>query len=205
MKKTTLILLTLFSIFAIGLVAIVIIAFTQIKPTTERINQKLSRKFARIVRIPQGIPPPVRGFDETSYFWEMETLEGEVTGVRFRYTPAFSKSQKNIEAILEMPEGGDASIFGKVLPAVITDKKALKSALDIEKADLSPDNNIGYSKLNLDIKSQTKQTVRVKWEFEKDNLSEDLKTEYQNLSVIPPKILAVLYALPHFVLALLSG
>lgn len=187
------------------LTAAVVVSFTVIKPTTDAINQRLTQKFAKIVRIPQGIPPPVRGIDTTSYFWEMETLEKEVTGVRFMYDPAFTANNKLITAILEMPEGGDPSIFNKVLAAVVADDQTVKSAQDIERANLTANQKAGYSKIDLMIKPETKQALKILWTFDKNDLEEDLKKDYQKLSKYPKPIFGFLYGLPNLILGLLSG
>ena len=148
MKKITLIVLISSALILVSLlIAAIVISFTVIKPTADSINQKLTKKFAKIVRIPEGIPPPVRGIDTTSYFWEMETLEKEVTGVRFMFDPAFASYKKEIVAILEMPEGSDASIFNKVLAAVVSDNQTVESARNIEKANLSANKEAGYAKI----------------------------------------------------------
>jgi len=193
--------------FLIAVVAAaVIISFTVVRPTTDSINQKLSQQaLAKVVRIPEMIAPPIRGFDETIYFWEMETIEKEVTGINFRYTPAFAKNQNTIEATLEMPEGSDVSLFNKVLPAIITDDQSLNSALDIKKANLSVNEKAGYEKIKLAAKPDTKQTVKITWEFTKAKLPQDLTKEYSKLAKYPLPILKFLYSLPHFVFSLLSS
>lgn len=183
----------------------IIVSFTVVKPTTKSINQKLSEHFAKIVRIPKGILPPNIGFDSTSYFWEMETIEKEVTGVKFTYNPAFSKDQTVILATLEMPEGGDASIFNKVLPAVVADRQSLNSALDVEKANLSANQDAGYSKINLSVKPETKQTIKITWEYEKSTLGNDLSQDYAKLAKYPKSLLSIFYGLPHLIIGLLGG
>jgi hypothetical protein len=151
------------------------------------------------------IAPPIRGFDEIIYFWEMETIEKEVTSVKFRYTPSFAKNQNIIEATLEMPEGSDPSLFNKVLPAIITDSQSLNSTSNIEKANLSGNEKAGYEKIKLAIKPETKQTILITWEFTKAKLPQDLKGEYSKLATYPLPILKILYGLPNLVFGLLSG
>ena len=206
MKKVLVISLIITVVIAVGLISsAVVISFAVVKPTTEAINQKLAQHFAKIVRIPKGILPPNQDFNQTSYFWEMETIEKEVTGVKFTYTPAFLKDQNVIVATLEMPEGGDASIFGKVLPAVVADKQTVDSALDIKKANLSANQEAGYSKITLSIKENTQQTAKITWQYDKVNLTGDLTLEYAKLAVYPPFILKILYGLPHLIVGLLGG
>ena len=206
MKKVTLIVIISTILILLGLlIATVVISFTLVKPTTDSINQKLTTKFAKIVRIPKGIPPPVRGIDITSYFWEMETLEKEVTGVRFMYDPAFLASEKEIVAILEMPDGSDASIFNKVLAAVVADQQTAKSAQDVEKANLGANSQAGYRKIDLSIKPDTNQVIRITWTYKKKDLGDDLVGDYQKLSKYPKPIFGLLFGLPGLILGLLAS
>jgi hypothetical protein len=206
-KKAIIISVVSIAVFLIVLVvAAVVISFTQVKPTVENINQKLSQQvLAKVVRIPEKIAPPIRGFDEVTYWWEMETIEKEVTPIEFRYTTAFAKNKISIEATLKMPEGSDPAIFNKVLPAIITDSQSLDSAKDIEKADLSANEIAGYEKIKLAVKPQTKQTIVITWEFSKSKLPQDLKIEYSKLAQYPQPIIKILYGLPNFLFGLLSG
>ena len=185
--------------------AAVVLSFTVVKPTTETINQKLTEHFAKIVRIPKGILPPNIGFDSTSYSWEMETIEKEVTGVKFSYNPVFVRNQNVLLATLEIPEGGDVSIFNKVLPAVVSDKQSVDLAINIEKANLSANQDAGYSKINLSVKPETKQTVKITWEYDKSKLGNDLSQDYAKLAKYPPSLLRIFYGLPHLIIGLLGG
>ena len=206
MKKFAIIFAAIVAIFLISAIAAgIVISFTVVKPTTKAINQKLVEHFAKIVRIPQGILPPNVGFDLTSYSWEMETIEKEVTGVKFSYNPVFVRSQNVILATLEMPEGGDVSIFNKVLPAVVADKQSVDSAINVEKANLSANQDAGYSKINLSVKPETKQTVKITWEYDKSKLGNDLSQDYAKLAKYPPSLLGIFYGLPHLIIGLLGG
>ena len=206
MKKFAIIFAAIVAIFLISAIAAgIVISFTVVKPTTKAINQKLVEHFAKIVRIPQGILPPNIGFDLTSYSWEMETIEKEVTGVKFSYNPVFVRSQNVILATLEMPEGGDVSIFNKVLPAVVADKQSVDSAINVEKANLSANQDAGYSKINLSIKPETKQTIKITWEYDKSKLGNDLSQDYAKLAKYPPSLLRIFYGLPHLIIGLLGG
>lgn len=160
---------------------------------------------ARIVYIPEGIPPPVFGYESTDYFWEMETPAGEVTGIRFNYRPSFAKNQRTITAILEMPEGGDASIFTKVLPAVVADGQSLKSAQDPQKANLTANPEVGYHQIKLTTKPETGQTIKIVWEFEKKTLDNQTLRFYQKLDKYPESYLKILHGLPSLILGLLGG
>ena len=194
----------IFALFIILIIAAVILSFAVVKPTTEKINQKLQEKFDRVVHVPVGIQPPNYSFDETSFFWEMETIEKEVTGIKFRFNTGFSQNQEKLEVILEMPEGNDPSIFNKVLPAIIGDKQSLDSAKDVEKANLSANEKAGYSQIKILTLPNSKQTTKISWEFEKRNSGEDLSSLYSKLDY-PEPLLKFLYGLPHLILGLLSA
>ncbi|OGD93050.1 hypothetical protein A2697_01950 [Candidatus Curtissbacteria bacterium RIFCSPHIGHO2_01_FULL_41_44] len=183
----------------------IVVSFTIIKPTTESINQKLVQKMASVVRIPQGILPPSYDIDQTSFFWEMETLEKEVTGVRFKYQTGFFKNQNKIEAVLEMPENGDPALFNKVLPAVIADGQSLRAAQDIEKADLSANQMVGYQQIRLAVKRETKQATKIIWDFDKTSLGEDLNRDYAKLERYPTFFFKILYSLPNLIVSFFSG
>lgn len=160
---------------------------------------------SRIVYIPEGIPPSAQDFQSTSYFWEMETTAGEVTGIRFSFTPSYTKDQNTITAILEMPERGDASIFTKVLPSVISDQQSLISAQDPQKANLATNPQAGYREIKLTTKPQTGQTIKVAWGFEKQNLDESTAKLYMKLDKYPQYLLEILYGIPSIILGLLGG
>lgn len=203
MKKILIIVAALIFLLIAAFIFAIYYSFTTVKPTTEQINQDLASYFSRVVYIPKGIPPPIQGFEETIYFWEMETLEKEVVGVRLKHNTAFEKNQKVITLTLEMEEKGDPSIFNKVMPAVIADQQSLSSAREPEKANLSANEEVGYNGIKLSVIPERKQTTQVIWEFEKSNLPEELKSKFKKLENLPA--LGFLYSLPHFILSLFSG
>lgn len=206
MKRTVIIVVVLLiTLFSALIIAAEIISFTTVKPTARSINDSLASYFSKIVRIPKGIPPPGYDFDETTYFWEMETLEKEVVGVRFKHQTEFSKNKDTIEATLEMLENGDPSIFGKVLPAIIADSQSLNSAQDPKKANLLENPQIGYKSIELELKESTSQTTKIIWIFPKSNLTEDLKSLYNKFYNYPEPILRFLYGLSEFTLGLFRG
>lgn len=206
-KKIIIISLIAAAAFFLALVFLAVyVGFTSIKPVTREINDKLANYFLGIVRIPkEGIPSPSYDFYETSYFWEMETIQGEVTPVIFKYTPAFGKNDTNIEVVLEMPAGGDPSIFGKVLEAVIADEQSLRGAQDVEKANLSASSKAGYKQIGFAVKPNTKQVIKITWMYEKSALGEEVKSLYAKLGKYPDPVLKILYKLPHLTLSLLAG
>lgn len=203
MQKKIVIAISLFLTALILLaVATVIYSFAVVKPTTEAINKNLAEHFGKIVYIPEGIPPPGRDFNEITYFWEMETPAKEVTPVRFKYHTGFPKNQHTIQAVLELPEGGDPSIFGKVMPAVISDRQSLASARDPQKANLGANQAVGYNTLKLTLTETTNQTVKIIWDFEKEVFDEETRQLYAKLDKLPEPFTRILFALPSFVLSL---
>lgn len=192
-------------IFIILAVAAIIYSFSTVKPTAQAINQDLAEYFSKVIYIPKGIPPPIQGWQGTIYFWEMETPQNEVGGIRLKHDTAFSKNQKTIKLILEKEEKGDPSIFLKVLEAVIADKQSLDSARDPQKANLSANREVGYNNIKLSIIPATSQTTQIIWEFDKSNLPQTLQAKYQKLESIPEPLLRFLYGLPHFILSLFSA
>lgn len=206
MKKFVIILVVASAlIFIIVLSVATFIAFKVVGPTTATINKDLEAYINHVVRIPEGIQRPSIDYSEIKYFWEMETLEKEVTGVNFMYTPAYSKNQNSIEATLEIPQNSDPSIFNKVLPAVISDEQSLKSAQDPPKANLAANPAAGYKSISLSTLPSTGQTTKIIWEFSKNDLPEDLQKSYQKLQKFPEPILSILYGLPHFLISLVQG
>ncbi len=206
MKKVLIIsLLTFFILIFVLVLAAVYFSFKIVKPTTQDINSKLEKYFANLIYIPKGIPRPSVDLSQTTYYWEMETRDKEVIGVTFNYNPAFTAKEHIINANLSMPQNGDASIFTKVLPAVIADKQSLDSALDPKKANLSANNQVGYEKIDLQVKPDTEQSVKISWEFNKNNLPKELKDDYTKLEKIPVPLLGILYGIPHFLISLASG
>lgn len=205
MKKLVLVFLAAIAVLIIVLViSSLIISLAIVKPTTDQISQQLFRQFARVVYIPKGLPPQTLNFYEIIYFWEMETPQGEIVGVRFRHTTGFDKDAQNIEAVLEVPENGDVSIFIKALPAMVADSQSLASALDIKKANFSANEQAGYSKLALSIKPETEQTNRITWTFEKEQLVRDLEGDYRKLYKFPKPLLEFLYVVQKLTLNILG-
>lgn len=206
MKKVIIVSLITAIIFVLFAVATSIyLAFSVVKPTTETINKQIIKDLSKVIRVPEGIPLPIYGFDETIYFWEMETIAKEVIGVRFKYTPAFGKNEDKIIATLEIAENGDPSIFNKVLSAIITDKQSLLASQDPKMANLSASKDAGYNSIDLAIKENTLQTTKITWEFGKENLSEELSNSYRKLNKYPMFMLRFLFGIPDLIIGLLRG
>lgn len=206
MKKRGVAIGILVAVFLIFTVAAIVFAFTKTKPTTERINRRLTDKFQKIVRIPTDIVIAKYTFDETLYIWEMTTPQNEAVPVRFTYSPDFLKTREKMEATLEMVTGGDPSIFDKVLAALIADGKTLKAVQDSENAEFSPNPDAGYTSYQLFLDTHTGKVVKIVWEFEKQSLADDeTKKLYTQLNSLPPKAVRVLYEVPQVILGVLQG
>ena len=193
-------------IFLVFITAVIVFAFTKTKPTTEKINQKLTDKFQKIVRIPTNIVISKYTFDETLYIWEMTTPQNEAVPVSFTYNPDFLNTESKTQATLEMVTGGDPSIFDKVSAAVIADEKTLKAVQDTVNADFSPNEEIGYTSYKFFYDARTGKIVKIVWEFEKTSLIDD-ETEnlYTQLNSLPPKAIRALYEVPQVILGVLQG
>ena len=193
-------------IFLVFITAVIVFAFTKTKPTTEKINQKLTDKFQKIVRIPTNIVIAKYTFDSTLYIWEMTTPQNEAVPVRFTYNPDFLKTEGKTQATLEMVPGGDPSIFDKVSAAVIADEKTLKSVQDTENADFSPNPEIGYTSFKFFYDAKTGKVTKIVWEFEKQSLIDDeIDNLYTQLNSLPPKAVRALYEIPQVILGVLQG
>lgn len=204
MKKIAIVAVSVFALVLVLFIFAAVYAFKTIKPASETINQNLAQFFSQIIYLPPGVGPSLN-FEKTDYFWEMETLENEVVGIKLSHNTAFQKDQNIIYLSLEKEEKGDPSIFNKVLPAVIADPQSLAAAQDPPKANLEKNPKYAYNNIKLAVKPETNQTTKITWEFEKSKLPEDLKTQYQKLDATPPPLLRFLYSLPHFILGLFSG
>ncbi len=206
MKKIVIFsLATLFLVAATFISVSLYLSFKIVRPTTHQINKDLAAYLTRVVWIPQGIPRPIDDYKETIYSWEMETLAKEVTGINFKYTTVYSKNDQTLEATLVMPELGDPSIFDKVLPAVISDKQSLDSAIDPQKANLTANPTVGYKSIKLSVTPTSSQTIKIVWEFNKNELPENLKASYHKLENYPEPLLRFLYKLPGLALSLFKG
>ena len=205
-KKILLSILFLVLILVSAAVYATVIAFTKVKPAADNINRSLSwDSFSKTVAIPKEIPPPSMDFNETAYLWEMVTPQNETTAIRLKYNPAFSREDRVIKLTLEMPGKGDPSIFNKVLPAIITDKQSLEAAQNPQEAQLSENKEAGYKSLNIQVLKENNQVVRFEWEFNKDELKEEIKDEYGKLEKYPKPLLGFLYGLPSTILRLLAA
>lgn len=204
-KKIILILLFLFIAGTLLVAWAIYISFTDIKPTIDEIDNQLTKYFSKTFAIPEGIPRPSKDLDYIKYRWEMETLEKEVSTVELTFTPAFFSDQKIIVAELQMTENGDPSLFNKVLPAIIVDPVSLKTTQDPTKGDYGPNQQAGYKKLEIETDPKNKQTIKIRWVFEKNKLPSEIEEKYQKLSKYPIPLLKFLHAIPGFLVDLARG
>lgn len=203
MKKSVILILASLAILISVFLFTVIISFKVVKQTTDKINFALKDNFQTIVRIPAPIPPETKSFDKTIYIWEMETNAGEIIKVRFSHDTAFAKSTDHITATLEMLEGGDPSVFDKVLPAVVSDKQTIISIVDPNKINLNANQIQGYDKIEF-TKSTTEKVTKVVWQYNKEvfvNKNQDL---YNKIYSYPQKLLKGLYILQRGILQIFS-
>lgn len=203
-KKIIISLSTAFLIVILVIAWAIYTSFSTIKPATESINKNLLSVFGKIVRIPEVIPPSL-DFSKVSYLWEMETLDKEVIEVRFSYTPSYTSQDQEITAVLEMTEKGDPSIFDKVLPALVADDQSLITARDPQRANFGPNEKAGYSKLEIAKDSRGDKTIKLSWIYQKEKLDENLKNDYRKINQLPVSLLGILYAVPGFLVSLVSG
>ncbi|KKQ77388.1 MAG: hypothetical protein UT00_C0013G0019 [Parcubacteria group bacterium GW2011_GWA1_38_7] len=207
MKKFILLLLAVIVVVLVLVVVTAeIISFKIIKKTTDQINKDLNQNFQKIVRIPAVVPPSYRGYYQTIYNWEMETPQNEVIKVIFIHDTGFSKSQKTITATLTMEPNADASLFNKVLPAVISDNQALSSAQHFEDANLSANSEIGYKKISLEpVEGDATRMTKITWEFDKSQIAKGDEDLYSRLNNFPEPLLEILYSLQQFTIRIFSG
>lgn len=207
MKKIVLVSLAALVIIILLVIVIAeIISFKVIKKTTDQINNDLNKQFQQLVLIPQVIPPSYRGYYQTTYNWEMETPQNEIIKVVFTHNTGFSKSQSKITATLSMEPGADASLFNKVLPAVIADKQALSSAQDYEHANLGANDQIGYDKLILEpVAGDNTKVSKITWEFEKSKFTKNEDDLYKTINKFPEPLLKILYGIQQFTIRAFSG
>ncbi len=177
-----------------------------VKKTTDQINNGLNKQFQQLVLIPQVVPPSHRGFYQTTYNWEMETPQNEVIKVIFIHDTGFSKSQKTITASLTLEPNADASLFNKVLPAVISDNQALSSAQHFEDANLSANSEIGYKKISLEpVEGDSTRMTKITWEFDKTEIAKGDEDLYNKLNKFPEPFLKILYNIQQFTIGIFSG
>lgn len=202
-KKAIAALVFAFTIIAV-LIVTIIVSFKVVKQTTDKINLALKQDLQKIVRIPQVIPPETKSFDKTTYIWEMETKEGEITKVKFTHDTAFSKKTEKINATLEMEPNSDPSIFNKVLPAVIAEPQTIISIVDPARANLSANGEAGYKKIEL-LANDASQVVKINWEFNKNVFVEKRSDLYSKIYSFPDPLLVLLYKLQRGILLLFSA
>ena len=179
---------------AVILITAIVFSFVVIKPTVESINKNLASEFSKVVAIPTQVTSLSQFFDETTYKWEMETPEKEIVGVIFKHTTGFSKDQNLVQATLTVPEGGDISLFSKVLPAIIVDRQSLYSAENPQKANLEANQEALYNSIAISTNAAG-QTKKITWTYDKANFNSNLLNLYSKLKKFPEPILRILFSL----------
>ena len=193
----------MYALIVILLTSLLIAQSFKAKPIFKNIDQKLKENVKRVVYIPDGINPPAKTFETSTYEWEMETPAGEVSRVRLSYPNAYTKNDQELKVTFELPEGGDASIFDKVLPAVVADSHSLVTALDPQKA--SEKTQASYTSVNFVRLKTTDQTTKIIWVFPKQNLTKDLQEDYQKLAKYPTSLVKLFYNIPGLLIKLAAG
>ena len=204
MKKVLIVTATVF--LALGIITFivaVVISFKVVKQTTDKINFAVKDQIQPLVRIPSVIPPETKSFDKTIYIWEMETKEGEIIKVKLTHDTAFSQKVDKVNMVLEM-DGGDPSVFNKVLPAVIADKQTIISIVDPKRMNTESNPDAHYNKIDFTTKPETGQVTKVIWEFNKEFLTSRNEDLYNKIYSHPEPILKGLYKLQRIILEVFS-
>ncbi len=186
------------------IIFIIVFSFAYVKKTADTIIRLERDKFVEIVSIPNAVAPSNPSFESISYVWEMETPQGEVATVRVNQSTAFGHNVDKIILSVEREVGGDPSIFDKVLPAVVIDEQALKSAQNPKDQNLGPNEKYRYNNIKIEY-SNTQKPIKISWEFDKAKTGDNLLREYEKLNKIPPSLLKTSYTIYSTVILLLSG
>ncbi|MCR4324513.1 MAG: hypothetical protein NUV69_02405 [Candidatus Curtissbacteria bacterium] len=195
MRKKALIIIALITIAgAVAVLSSLVLSLFVIKPTTDQISQKLREQFQTIIIIPEEIPPPAKSFNETAYYWQMITPEGEIAGVIAKYENGFKKSDNSLKITLEKEENGDPSIFHKLLPHLIVDEKSKKAAEDPEKVQVKPEPQDTYKSVSVFVTPDSKKTARIVWEVDRPQ-TEELNNLYSRLNKYPEGFVKILFNL----------
>ncbi|MBI4037919.1 hypothetical protein HY382_02650 [Candidatus Curtissbacteria bacterium] len=204
MKKSLLI----FAILVVTSVLLLIftcvyLSYKFVRPQIKAFNLSLEDEFTKVVNIPRESARLSLSFNDVNYFWEMETTQNEVVGVIFRYNPDYLGESKEIVAKMEMAEGADASIFNKVLPALIIDPESLAYAQDKIKEISSVSLNKNYKDITVE-RNENNQATSVYWTFERIKIVDDSKP-YSKLNNYPKTLLKILYEIPNTIVGLFAG
>lgn len=207
MKKNLLIVIgAIILIFLAIFIFAIVVSFKVVKQTTDKINFALKDNFKTLVRVPAPIPPESKSFGSTTYIWEMETNEGEITKVKFTHDTAFDKNSPSFTATLEMEDGQDPSLFNKVLPAVIADKQAILSITDPKHLNLGKNDQIGYEKIDLyNIEGRPGQVSKVAWQLDKSKIISTNSQLYEKIYKYPPILTKTLYVIQRLIITLFSS
>ena len=190
-KKLLIALGSLVVFFIISIVFIIVFSFSYVKKNTDAIIRLERDKLVNLIRIPNAVPPSNPNFYSITYTWEMETLEKEVTSVRVISETAYSKIQNKILVVLEKPEAADSSVFNKVLPAVIVDKKSLNVALSQDQQTYAAGEGDFYNFVKIE-RDKNLKVVKVIWEIDKEKFTIN-NQHFENLNKLPGNLFKILY------------
>lgn len=204
MKKAFLIFTLLFIFIVILLISTSIyLSYKFIRPQIKAVNLSLEDEFIKVVNIPRDSARLNLNFGNVYYFWEMETPQNEVVGIYFRYDPDYLANSGEIVSKLEMAEGQDASIFSKVLPALIVDPESLTYAQDATKEIANITLNKSFKDVTVE-RNKNNQAIAIYWTYDRNKITRDLKA-YSILNSYPKPTLKILYEIPNIIVGLFAG
>ncbi len=173
-----------------------IISFRFVKPKTRIITNELNLQLKRLINIPDGLNAGT-SYNNNNFSWEMETPRKEIVKVNFNYDPAYPKYKDKITNSLEMEEGGDPTVFNKVLPAIIRDDNLLEVIKESANTKSCRKEGLAYSGISL-VCDNSGRVIKILWKIDKSSLK-DRGVDYSLLSPIPDFALERLYNLYDFV------
>lgn len=187
------------------LLTAVVLSFTFVKKNTDNLIKIQRDELTSIIRIPNAVPPSNPSFYSISYRWDMETPEGEISGVNVLQTTAFLENEGSIIVILEKNPDGDESIFDKVLSSVVADEEVLKAAYSEEKITNLINGKTGFKSATIERNSSNEKITKIIWEFEKDNFGANAKSYFDKINSLPKPVIKTLYLVQSVILTSLSG
>lgn len=201
-KKSLALLITLTLLFAL-LLATIIFSFTFLKKNTDELIKTQRDKLITLINVPNAVPPSNPTYNSVTYSWEMETPQKEVATASVVQTTGLIKADRSVLVILEKTPGGDASVFEKVLPAVIADKEVLKAAFSDEKVSNLENGQTGFKKASIERDLSSGKVVKVVWEFDKNSFGEKSTELYGKLNK-PELLIKILYAVQNIIIIAFS-
>jgi len=193
---------------AVSLVLVIIIAvtlsFTLLKKNTDNLIKAQRDKLLTIINVPNAVPPSNPTFNSVTYTWEMETMQKEVTGVNILQTTGLERADEKIIVVLEKSAGGDASIFDKVLPAVIKDTQVLNAAYSPEKITHLENGKTGFKSVTIQ-RDNSDKIAKITWEFNKKEFGENADAYYDKINSMPESAIKILYNIQNIIISAFSA